>query len=346
MQNSIQTMLNALFRKPRSDWGCTNDSTRDKFFHIDNFLLVGEVLKLALEHHPSEKAFNIIDIGAGNHQWGKDLLNYIQKHNPYPGKMINIYSVGAENNSQKPIRNNQCTLYCLGKFAVENFRTTIANKAPILNGNIDFALSSWCLQHLTDPVGTLVEIYNALRPKTGHMLFTGFRSILLTEEMLQNGISQQQIKELDAINPTISSLNVIALLKLMNIPFLRLIYQLEYSFDQFLIQRNSTDPLEASNIDYIDNINLHYRNQKRGTYNNPNNQLCIRTSAYLVKSIEKPLTIEMLTDNSKPYRFHGDKDLYERVRGSLESEIENSGNQIEKEQLEEQLNNFELVELS
>lgn len=84
---------------------------------------------------------------------------------------------------------------------------------------IDLALSRWCFRHLVDPMGTFVQAFNLLRPKTGLIIMDGF----FWEQ---------------ADRPTKSyNLNVRQLLEDTKAPYLFCPFSLQHSLDRFILRR-------------------------------------------------------------------------------------------------------------
>lgn len=135
-----------------------------------------------LAHHiiisqPDQKDFYFLDIGAGDFQWGDYLANYINNRKDIAEKDIKVHIIGIRGEqSLEPEESvkGKCIIYKLGAFKIEELESTFKAKGFDFKNKIDLIVSSWAFRHLVDPVGTLVQAYNHLRPDTGLFFFDGF----------------------------------------------------------------------------------------------------------------------------------------------------------------------------
>lgn len=73
----------------------------------------------------------------------------------------------------------------IGNFAIETFSDEM-HRCGLgdLLAHIDIAVSRWGITHLADPIGTVIDIYNALTPHTGMLLSSTFYGIYGTKPTL------------------------------------------------------------------------------------------------------------------------------------------------------------------
>ncbi|MBY0529142.1 MAG: hypothetical protein K2P51_03025 [Rhabdochlamydiaceae bacterium] len=109
---SVQAACDAAFEtvKKKSAWGVYNGS--DHYLTLggikDHELVGALIMRMTLEQ-PSQKEFNIVDIGAGGFQWGKALASYINTV-VQPKIQVNIYNVRGESLKQLVYKEAEKTL--------------------------------------------------------------------------------------------------------------------------------------------------------------------------------------------------------------------------------------------
>ncbi len=104
------------------------------------------------------------------------LSKFIEKQTDLPKDVkINIYGIRGEKHlGQRTVQTDRCTIYNLGAFKVEELFAKFKANGFDLENKVDLAISFRYLPGLNDPVGTLVQTYNLLRPKSGWLLIDGF----------------------------------------------------------------------------------------------------------------------------------------------------------------------------
>jgi SAM-dependent methyltransferase len=127
----------------------------------------------------NQKVFNIIDIGSGKGGWGDGLASYLNEQSDLNNDItINIIGLTAQNDVPYEKETvGKCTKYLIGNFNVEFFNQNLhilKAKGLDVENKIDFAFSKYTFMHLADPLGTLIEIFNNLRPGTGILFFDTF----------------------------------------------------------------------------------------------------------------------------------------------------------------------------
>jgi len=68
-----------------------------------------------------------------------------------------------------------CKIYDFGNFVVENLIEGL-NEKGLKDISFDLVVTSWCLRHLVDPVGAVLQVHEllSLEPNSGYFLFDGF----------------------------------------------------------------------------------------------------------------------------------------------------------------------------
>lgn len=157
-------------------WGYNGEPTYN-LVGLDDERLLQSLFKL-----PDVKIF-IIDIGCGQGLWGRNavsvLWDYEERHKT--GKRFRIFSLtgGREcdnvadfarnEEGRKFIKHHRCN-----NMALENIQRSLYAEGYDLKNKCSLIMCRWTLRHLVDPVGTLKEIHDLLKPGSGMLLGTGF----------------------------------------------------------------------------------------------------------------------------------------------------------------------------
>jgi SAM-dependent methyltransferase len=127
----------------------------------------------------------IIDIGCGTGDWGRSVVNLLVNI-IRPEKTVKVISVtgGSEcanmicGESHDIIIDGEIkgnvTLYQLNRFKIENIVEEFRKRGFNLEGTVNLIVSSWTLMHLTDPFGTLKQMYSLLTPSQGILIADNF----------------------------------------------------------------------------------------------------------------------------------------------------------------------------
>lgn len=173
IQDRIEKRFEVLTKCPRSSWGLFNGNSVYGLCKINEQLL----LKTIIQNAPlKQRNFYVVDIGAGDFQWGKALANYINSDPDIRDDItVHVFNLRGESYFHKKlIETDRCKIYNLGSFKVEEIFEEFKKNGFDLEGKVDLAVSSWCFRHLVDPVGTFVQTYNLLRPESGFLMVDGF----------------------------------------------------------------------------------------------------------------------------------------------------------------------------
>lgn len=134
------------------------------------------------ENLSKRKKFYAVDLGGGNGAWAKAMMTYINQEKFSEDFKVTIYSLGAENTSNSPkIKEGKCTIKNWDRFRIENLSDELLDRQKYLEKKVDLIVSSYCLHHLVDPMGTLLQAYELLRPETGLLLANQFYFLVKDE---------------------------------------------------------------------------------------------------------------------------------------------------------------------
>ena len=169
----------------RPRWGF-NGSTIYEHVQIDPLTLLKGLIKASSNER---KEFYVLDIGVGDFSWGNKVVKDINSAQDLPDDItVHVISITAEPYSLPPVAKiGRCIQYNFDKFKAEELTESFAARfkeldLPIdLDQKIDIAVSNFFFFHLHDPVGTFIQAYNLLRPKTGVILTEAF-PVLYTEK--------------------------------------------------------------------------------------------------------------------------------------------------------------------
>jgi len=177
LKEMIQSTFQVLSAQQRSNWGVTNGKKKYKICAIDEHQLIFKIINNA---PPEQKDFYVMDIGAGNFQWGQALMHFINDEKTkkllpedFTLHIINLRGEGYQ--GEKIVQEGNCRFYSLGAFKVEDLAAELEKEGIPSKNHMDLIVSSWTFKHLIDPAETLVEAYESLRPHRGYFLLDGFR---------------------------------------------------------------------------------------------------------------------------------------------------------------------------
>lgn len=149
---------------------------QDKYFicGINDPLLVKKMIQDG--YKKGQKEFCILDIGAGNFKWSHTNAEFIDSQSDLPQDIkVQIIGLRGEPFDGPSIeRTKLCEIHNLGMFKIEELSKEFEKRGFDLKNKVDLIVSSFTFRHLVDSVGTFVQTYDLLRPKTGYLLFDGF----------------------------------------------------------------------------------------------------------------------------------------------------------------------------
>ncbi len=137
------------------------------------YLLFGIDDEILLEHianKPGTDDVYIIDAGCADGSWGKNAMDFLLNCAPGKDKRFFIFSLtgGKEFQSSDCVIEDNVTHYLINSFKIECINEELArHKLSNLMGNVDLIVSNATFRHLTDPLGTLKQMYSLLSPLNG-----------------------------------------------------------------------------------------------------------------------------------------------------------------------------------
>lgn len=253
-----------------------------------------KLMKRLIQEAPAEcKNFYVLDIGAGDYQWGRALANYLNAKKSIPKDVtIHIIGIRGEENLEKVVTElGQCKLYEFGQFQIENLSDEFQKKGLQLTNKVDLVVSRYTFRHLVDPVGTFTQTYDLLRPKTGHLLIDRFH-------FLQENKKTHELDMKESID----------LLGGTKIPFVAKDYSIS-----FVINKPDDRPCHLHK-QYLKTVNTQ-------SLKNSNSLDIDSKIVTLFKKTNKNAPTDTPTDMTedvtpKPWKaqYYGDKSLYEWLR--------------------------------
>jgi hypothetical protein len=227
LRREIDRSFNNLATESGSNWS-RNGS--------DFYTLLGvaeEKLARNIITHSEQKEFFFLDIGAGNFQWGDHLASFLNQC-PDIANDVKIHLIGVR--GERSLANEmtlegKCHIYKFGAFKIEDLEQAFSSKGIDLCGKLDLIVTSWCFRHLADPLGTMVQAYNLLRPQTGLFFGDGFFYKL----------AGQSMDELDMFK---CEANMINLLLNMKVPFLIHPDSSMRRLNAFVFKKDNSAPLQ------------------------------------------------------------------------------------------------------
>jgi len=140
---------------------------------INEFALIYYIIH---EAPAFQKEFWIMDIGAGNFQWSKRVVEFLNNEVKIPeGITVHIISLRGEKNlSDRVTELGPWRQYDLGAIKIEEISSALLREGFDLTNKVDLIVSRWTFRHLTDPTGTFAQAYDLLTPGRGLLLLDGF----------------------------------------------------------------------------------------------------------------------------------------------------------------------------
>lgn len=283
INHSISKAFQAIAQNTKSRWGWFNGSDTYDIGGIKEHKLMRKIIR---EAPPKCKDFYALDIGAGDYQWGRGLAKYLNAQKDILKDVtVHIIGIRGETNLDKAVTElGQCKLYEFGQFQIETLENEFQHRGLQLANKVDLVISRWCFRHLVDPVGTFIQAYDLLRPKTGHLLLDGFFFLHENEKMRDesldfNGRMTQLCLETHA-------------------PFLTRYHDSVRSLDHFIINKPDGRP-------------CHLQKQYLGIeYTGEGWQIGSETVTRFKELKKTDVKTSLLHKGD----YRGDKDLYEQLR--------------------------------
>ncbi len=168
MKEDVISAYQKISANPSSQWGLTNGAPEYNLICIEQYKLLKNIILKA----PEEKEFFILDLGAGNFEWGRDKVKRINSDPDLPTDIkVNVIGIRGEKSPPNEVyTDGKCKIYEFGNFMAENLTAQLKKVGLQLDNKIDLIVTAYTMRHLVDPVGTFVQAYNLLKPNTGYIL--------------------------------------------------------------------------------------------------------------------------------------------------------------------------------
>lgn len=291
INEKINKAFNKIKQQTESEWGIYNGSEHGyEICEIKEFQLMRKII---LDAQDKRKEFYLLDIGAGNFQFGRGLAKYLNSNQDVL-KDVKVHIIGIRgetNEEEKELELGQFRLYQFGGFKVEELIDQFKKRGLDLVNRVDLVVSRWTLRHLVDPLGTLAQAYDLLYPKTGILLADGF-FFLYDDENERSKIDFD--KRMSQLFLEIGA------------PFLTHHHSLTCSLNQFVLKKpnNLPCPLQKEYLK-VEEVtkNLQIGSEAMCSFKSPKEFPVVKTPP------RPPLGYEVLGDEDL-YKYLNDNDLF------------------------------------
>lgn len=170
LKNAINSLFSTFTETETSKWTLFNGDEYYQMSDIDEYKLLSKMVKA----NPDQSSFNIIDIGAGDYSWIQSMAKLFNNGDEvFANKNFNIFGLNGEG-SPEVIEIENVKLHYYGGFKSEELLSEFNSKGHNLENNVDFIVSRFALRHMADPIGTVIQAYELLKPNTGLMIIDDF----------------------------------------------------------------------------------------------------------------------------------------------------------------------------
>lgn len=169
MKAKIQTAFEGVSTDPSNKW-TYNGEELYKIGGLNEHRLILNMIS----ENPDQEDFYVLDVGCGVFEWGKALQSFLnQMVDEKRRERITVHIVGMNGGIDTGVNGQQdkvgcCKLYGIPTFPIENIKKWKHGALwPFLDKQevkFDLVVSRSTFQHLVDPIGTLVDTYNFVRP--------------------------------------------------------------------------------------------------------------------------------------------------------------------------------------
>lgn len=231
IQDKIEEIFQALTKRICDERWASRGDNRYSLAQISEDRLIQKVIHQAPKN---QKDFYILDIGAGNFQWGRSMADFINKQKDLPHDItIHVIGVRGEGGSEEKESIGKCKIYELTAFKVENLFEEFQKRGFFLEKKVDFVISRLCFVHLVESLGTFLQTYELLRPGSGLLLMDGFY-VFDKDDTWEKYVSGKS-----KIEPLV---NLITLLLRTRVPFLLYPYAIHGALASFLLRKPNATP--------------------------------------------------------------------------------------------------------
>ncbi len=173
LQIEIDATFKNLSEQKKGGWNFNGNSSYS-FFGYSNGLVASDFLYAMIKAYPKKKDFLVLDIGAGEGNFGHALFKKINNDKTLPDDLsVIIVSISGEDYGDTVEEGDRATHRMIGGFKIENLTESFKKIGIDPVGTFDLIVSDYCFMHLHDPVGTFKEAYDLL-DKNGFMMMQGF----------------------------------------------------------------------------------------------------------------------------------------------------------------------------
>jgi len=187
LMQAIDRAFQKLSKEKRSTWLHNGEKGS---YHLFNCNDEYQLIKQLILNNPTQKEFLFLDLGAGQFSFSQYICEQLEKEFCIPeGIQVNFVSTRGESSDgpYQVIKTEKCTQYNLSAFPVENLSDAFQTirdahpEFPEVHEQADIVVSSMTFTHLVDPLGTVIQAYDLLKPQTGYFIFDGFECALLND---------------------------------------------------------------------------------------------------------------------------------------------------------------------
>lgn len=231
-----------------------------------------------LAQNSAEEHLFIADLGCGNASWAIELRKDILKSKvcQNSGKIFHLYSITGGQECNETVEKTGNVIYCqLPQLPIENIDKELLKRGHLLKGKVHLMVSSKTLQHLVDPLGTLIRMHDLLSPQ-GILLTTGFPIKLSDANEVQN-FPRHNANILANNNKTT------AIFMISNDP---------KDMGQLLLRREGNDGPLATTVEYAGGVH-----NDEGKHKNASNQVTVFNKGPLFRQDDRPDYIENNDDS-------------------------------------------------
>ncbi len=227
-------------QKESKSWNW-NGSDSYKILYINECLLIQDVIEKA---PAGQKNFYVVDLGAGDFQLARKIADYIKRNTNLlkEGQKVYVISVrGEQNKEESIIDEGKVVRYNLGQFKIEDMHEAFNKRGFFLVNKADLVFSNMTFRHFVDPLGSLAQTYELLKPGKGLLLMDRFFPA----------------NELDISFPSDNELNmrIKNILTKLQVPVLLNYDPDDYTTTQFALKRPDSKPFPLQG-EYLEILQL------------------------------------------------------------------------------------------
>ena len=326
-------------RRPnrRNDKWAFNGEGKTYYDYLNEYKLLKNLIQ---KEQMSDDSIFLLDIGAGEFQWGYSMSRLIEADPDIaPIHKINILSIRGEiSNYPETEEFSKTILHNLGDFPIENLHDALISRGFPSDIQFQLIISRWCLTHLVDPLGTFLQAYRLLNQDSGLMLMDGFnfatsntKDAMHAEKYTTNRLSALLSIFRDMDMPFVSHLGQYGDECL--IPFvlgpggkLPLLENISYSDEGVTEHKGVFNGISLSAAyNYVVNLPKDFRTVRRIIYNYEHMQFSDRLAHVLTSDQEFLSSLEDMdiftSECREPYPLFQDMELSGQIQDTFDSSL-------------------------